>query len=260
MANKNKRLTVALAVYNEEKNIRRCLMSVRDLADEMVVVDGGSTDGTVHIAKELGATVIVTDNPKMFHTNKQKALDASHGEWILQLDADEVVGKELRNEIRNILSNPSPDDGYFIPRKNYFLGHWLRKGGQYPDRVIRFFKNGKGSFPQKSVHEQITIAGRVGVLNHALLHYSYESIQQYWEKSGTYIRLTADTLRKGHQLGKFGTWVSFMVAKPLMTFFLLFFRHKGFVDGWYGFLFALFSALHFPKAYMLARSTDGETL
>jgi len=260
MANKNINVTVALAVYNEEKNIRRCLLSVKEFADEIVVVDGGSTDKTVRLAKELGANVIGTNNPKMFHTNKQKALEASHGSWILQLDADEVVSEALRKELISTAADPSADDGYYIPRKNYFLGHWLRKGGQYPDKVIRFFRNGKGSFPQKSVHEQITISGSIGTLHHALLHYSYESVRQYWDKSATYIHLSADELIRGKKIRSFGTWVQYMVTKPVTIFLLLFVRHKGFVDGWYGFLFALFSALHFPKAYLLARSRVTNTL
>lgn len=248
-------VTVALAVYNEEKNIGRCLASVSGIADELVVVDGGSTDQTVAIAKTYGATVLQTTNPKMFHTNKQKALDASHGTWILQLDADEVVGPELKREIRSVISSKDAADGYFIPRKNYFLGHWLRKGGQYPDPVLRLFKNGKGSFPQKSVHEQISVTGRTGTLTHALDHYSYESVDQYWKKSETYIRLTADEIASQKNILRPDVAFSYMVIKPAQTFFLLFLRHKGFVDGWYGFLFAWFSALHYPKAYRKAASS-----
>lgn len=252
MGKKNITLTVALAVYNEEGNLGRCLASVKDIADEIVVVDGGSTDKTVSVAKKLGAVVIKTTNPAMFHINKQKALDASHGEWILQLDADETVSKSLKEEILFVMSSRLVPNGYYIPRHNYFLGNWLRKGGQYPDYVIRLFRRGMGKFPQKSVHEQIEIEGHVGHLDHALEHYSYTSISQYWQKSRSYILLSAAALRRNPGNRSLATAVSYMLVKPLTTFFSQFVRHKGFVDGWRGFLFALFSALHFPKSYLVS--------
>ena len=250
MAKKNITLTVAMATYNEAANIERCLRSVRDIADEIVIVDGGSTDKTVSIAKKLGATVISTTNPQIFHINKQKALEASHGEWILQMDADETVNESLREEIKFVMSSHLVPNGYFIPRHNYFLGDWLRKGGQYPDYVIRLFRNGMGKFPQQSVHEQIEIEGNVGHLDNALEHYSYTSIPQYWQKSRSYILLSAATLRRKPGNRSFATAASYMLVRPWMTFFSLFVRHKGFVDGWRGFLFALFSAMHFPKSYL----------
>lgn len=251
MAKKNITLSVALAVFNEEENLGRCLASVKDIADEIIVVDGGSSDNTVAIAKKYGATVIVTTNPPIFHINKQKALNAAHGEWILQLDADEAVSKSLGKEILDTISSNFVPNGYYIARHNYFLGDWLRKGGQYPDYVIRLFRKGMGKFPQKSVHEQIEIDGHVGHLDNAMEHYSYTSISQYWNKARTYIKLSASEIRKKSDSRTFATAVSYMLTRPFVTFFSLFVRHKGFVDGWRGFLFALFSALHFPKAYWL---------
>ena len=253
MGKKNITLTVALAVYNEEGSLGRCLASVKDIADEIVVVDGGSTDKTVSIAKKYKAVVITTTNPAMFHINKKKVLDASHGDWILQLDADEAVSKSLKEEILFVMESRLVPNGYFIPRHNYFLGDWLRKGGQYPDYVIRLFRRGSGKFPQKSVHEQIEIEGHVGHLDNALEHYSYTSISQYWNKARTYIKLSASELRKKPNSRSIATAVSYMLVKPLTTFFAIFVRHKGFMDGWRGFLFALFSALHFLKAYRLSR-------
>lgn len=251
MAQKKVTLTIALAVYNEALYIERCLSSVASIADEIVVVDGESTDNTAQLAEKMGARVIKTPNLPMFHINKQKALDASHSDWILQLDADEVVDEALREEILGVIRNPASADAYDVPRRNYFLGDWLRKGGQYPDRVIRLFRRGKGMFPAKSVHEQIAISGNLGHLSHALDHYSYVSVEQYWKKSASYIKLTAEAiaLERSNPLMKA---LSYMVIKPLMTFFALYARHKGFMDGWRGFVYALFSAMHFPKAYILA--------
>ena len=123
-------LSVVLAVFNEEKNLTDCLKSVRDIADEIVVVDGGSKDATVAIAESFGAVVVRTNNPQIFHINKQKAISKASKSWVLQLDADERVTSELREEIRAVLRKSSASiNGYWIPRKNYFLGRYLMKGG-----------------------------------------------------------------------------------------------------------------------------------
>lgn len=253
MAQKKVTLTIALAVYNEASYIERCLSSVASIADEIVVVDGTSTDATATIARNMGAHVFVTPNLPMFHINKQKALDRSHSDWILQLDADEVVDEHLREEILEIIRNPTSFDAYDVPRRNYFLGDWLRKGGQYPDRVIRLFRRGKGKFPSKSVHEQIEISGGVGHLKHPLDHYSYVTVSQYWKKSASYIKLTAQAIRSQKNYRSIWVALSYMIIRPTMTFLALYIRHKGFMDGWRGLLYALFSALHFPKAYVLAK-------
>ena len=169
-------LSVAIATFNEEKNIDACLTAVSQastvssaepLADEIVIVDGGSSDTTCDIAKKYHATIIHTGNPPVFHINKQKTFDACHGEWILQLDADEIVTEELQKEILHVIQeqasmNQQPISGYYIPRKNFFWGHFMKKGGQYPDYVIRLIRNGKAHFPCKSVHEQIEVDGTVG--------------------------------------------------------------------------------------------------
>lgn len=243
------RLSVALATYNEEKNLDACLASVRGLADEIVVVDGSSGDKTADIARAHRAKVTVTDNPPMFHINKQKALDLCRGAWILQLDADEVVSPELAEEIRGVMGSGKSHDGYYLPRKNFFVGRWLSKGGQYPDYVIRLFRNGKGHFPNRSVHEQIAIDGTVGHLVHPLLHYTNRTYEDYWRKADTYTTLTAAGMRKnGVGKGPF-TMLAYFVWKPFVTFIKIYVRHKGFVDGWEGFLFACFSGLHHAIAY-----------
>ncbi len=245
-------LSVVLAVRNEAGNLPRCLSSVRGLAEETVIVDGSSTDGTPETARSLGARVIETEHREMFHRNKQLAVDAARGEWILQLDADEVIPPALSNEIAETISKPDARDGYFIKRKNFFLGHWMKKGGQYPDAVIRLFKKGHGSFPALSVHEQIAITGTVGTLEHPMEHYSYVSVRQYWKKADGYIRLSAKDLSKRADFKSPATAAAYFVFHPVRTFFSLFVRHKGFMDGWYGFLFALFSAMHYPKTYLAA--------
>ena len=239
------RVSVVLAVFNEEDVLGKCLESVKDLADDVVIVDGGSTDKTVEIAKKFGTKVFVMDNPPVFHINKQRAVDRAHGDWILQLDADEVVPEALAREIKNVTNKYN---GYYIPRKNYFLWYWMRKGGQYPDWVVRLFKRGKGHFPQKSVHEQIVIDGPIGYLKTPLEHRPYKSFVEYWGKAHAYAMLRAREMAKENIQITPVTRTEYYFLRPVKTFLNLYVRHKGFMDGIFGFLFALFSAYQEPLA------------
>ena len=277
-------LSVVLAVFNEEENLGRCLSAVKGIADEIVIVDGGSTDKTIAIAQKYGVRVIETDNPPIFHINKQKALGAAKYEWILQLDADEVVSEELTREISEVIRMSEGElkkreweegkrrlferhqklieerDGkvgkqkgeiaaFFIARRNLFLGTWMRYGGTYPDGVIRLVAKGKAKFPCKSVHEQIEVVGRVDWLANDLLHWDSPTFSKYLKRANAYTDLTAAELaREKASLGPFN-WLNHLVFKPIFTFMKLYFRHKGFKDGFAGFVWALFSGLHFPIAF-----------
>lgn len=249
------KLSVAIATFNEEENIRRCLDSIKRLADEVVVVDGRSTDRTVEIAKKYGAKVFVTDNPPIFHINKQKAIDKCTGDWILQLDADEIVSNQLKEEIKSyVLSLKSSVNGYWIPRKNYFLGRFLMKGGQYPDYTPRLYRKGKGRLPQKSVHEQAVVEGKIGYLKNPLLHYPYKDFGEYlfkWDKYNNLLaREITEKLRGKNIVERLFYSVGYLLVKPAHWFFMTYIRHKGFMDGWSGLVFSLFSALRFPIAYV----------
>lgn len=249
----NIKISVALAVYNEEKNLSQCLDSVKDWVDEIVIVDGGSTDKTVEIAQNYRAKVIVTDNPPIFHINKQKAVEACTGDWILQLDADEVISQELKKEIINILSDKQEKGevaGFFFPRRNYLLGKWLKKGGAYPDYVIRMFKKGKGHFPCKNVHEQIDINGKLDYFKNDLIHNPYPILAEYLRKANTYTSLTSERLNEESLKISLLTTTRYLILVPLKTFLNLYLRHKGFMDGFPGFVWAFFSALHQPIAYI----------
>ncbi len=249
MAKKKVTLSVAIATYNEVIKLEACLASVVSWVDEIVLVDGGSTDGTLEIAKKYGANISKRDNPAMFHINKQYAIDACKSDWILQLDADEVISPKLRAEILSVIKKKNTNAGYQMPRKNFFIGKWLSKGGQYPDYLVRLFKRGKGMLPCKSVHEQIVIDGEIGTLKEPLLHYTNNTLEEYWAKADTYTSLTALDLRKIYKTPTFNLFLSYCLVKPIGTFFSIYLRHKGFVDGWQGFQFALFSSIHFPMAY-----------
>lgn len=279
------KLSVVLATFNEQENLPDCLESVKDIADEIVIVDGSSTDKTVEIAKSFGAKVHVTDNPRIFHINKQKAIAMATKDWILQLDADERVSPKLKNEIKKIITlsdseleayqKSLPDkklfqrhqqlleerdgeigekDGeyvaFFIPRLNFFLGKYLRYGGVYPDGVIRLLRKGKAYLPAKDVHEQMVVKGRVGWLQQPLYHKDSPTFSRYLSRNKRYVDLLAHQLSE-RKVGKDpATVVSYLAIKPLSWFLMTQIRHKGVLDGYQGAIFSLFSALRFPRAYI----------
>lgn len=247
---KKKTLSVVLATFNEEKYLADCLSSVKGIADEYVIVDGTSSDKTVAIAKRFGARVLVKDNPPIFHINKQKAIDMATKDWILQLDADERVTPALAKEILEKINNESEINGYWVPRKNWFLGRYLMKGGVYPDYTLRLYKNGKGRLPMKDVHEQAVVDGEVGYLHHPLEHLADPYFRRYLMRFGRYTSLIAKELAE-KKTGKDPiTLAKYIVALPVWWFLLVYVRHKGFMDSWQGFVFAFFSALRFPVAYI----------
>ncbi|MDD4938312.1 MAG: glycosyltransferase family 2 protein [Candidatus Shapirobacteria bacterium] len=247
-------LSVTLAVYNESKNITRCLEAIKDIADEIIVVDGQSQDDTVVLVKKFKkARVISTTNKPMFHINKQMGISACKSDWILQLDADEIVTPELKKEIQSFLKqdpNNIKENAFWIPRKNYFLGTFLKKGGQYPDPTIRFYKNGKAHLPCKDVHEQAKVDDNlIGWLKNDLEHYADTSFSLYLLRANRYTTLLADELKSKNIPVNFSSFLKFYLFKPVWWFLKTFFRHRGYVDGFPGFVFSFYSALRFPIAY-----------
>lgn len=244
-------LSVVLATYNEEKNLPACLESVKDIADEIVIVDGESNDDTVKIAKSFGAKVFSAKNHPIFHINKQIAIDKATKDWVLQLDADERVTPELKEEIISILqSKTSQHNGYWIPRKNWFLGRFLMKGGQYPDYTLRFYRKGTGKLPQKTVHEQAVVEGSVGYLKNSIIHIADPEFGRYLLRFDRYTNLIRDELKRDHVKKNLYQTVKYMFFLPSWWFLLTYIRHKGFMDGWQGFIFSLFSALRFPIGFI----------
>lgn len=244
------KISVVLAVFNEEENLKKCLDSVRRFAFEIVIVDGGSSDKTVGIAKSYGARVINSDNPPVFHVNKNKAIDKATGNWILQLDADEVVSKELCEEILKVANENDDINGYWIPRSNFFLNRFLKKGGQYPDYTLRLYRRGKGRLPAKDVHEQAEVSGKVGFLRHDLIHIRDKDFATYFDRFNRYTDLIANQLGEKHTAKNTASFINYVFVKPVWWFLKAYVRHKGFMDGFAGFVFALFSSLRFPVSYL----------
>jgi glycosyltransferase involved in cell wall biosynthesis len=244
------KLSVCLAVYNEEKFIHYPLDSIYDFADEVVIVDGGSTDKTVEVALSYGKKIKIfhEKNPKMFHINKQKAIEKAKGEWILQLDADEEVSKELKEEIKKIINETRTNIvAYWIPRKNFFLYKFLMKGGVYPDYTIRLYKNGVAKFPCKTVHENVDIKGKIDYLKNPLLHFADPEFSRYLKRWKRYTSLDAEILAK--QKEKLSLF-SYLFVKPISWFFSSYIKHKGFLDGFAGLIFSFFSSIRFIPIYL----------
>ena len=185
-------LSVVIITLNEEANLARTLPSVA-WADEIVILDSGSTDRTRAVAESFHAKFFV-EAWKGFAAQKNSALEKASGEWILALDADEEVEPALADEIRQaIAANPSAA-GFWIPRKNYFLGRWIRHGGFYPDRKLRLIRRGAGQFEDRLVHEDIRIDGPTATLRKHLLHHAYPTLESYLEHMNRYSSLGAEML------------------------------------------------------------------
>ena len=180
------------------------------------------------------------------------AIDAAQGDLILQLDADEHVDITLKKFILNTHQHQDHSvNAWWINRRNLFLKHWLKKGGQYPDAVIRLFWRNQAWLPQKDVHEQMAVKNNlVGQADGHLLHYSYPSFDLYLHKFNTYTTFKAQQLLKAKIPVNFSSFCRYVIGKPITTFCSIFFRHRGYVDGWAGFVFALGSGYHHAVAYL----------
>jgi glycosyltransferase involved in cell wall biosynthesis len=236
-------LSVAILTHNEEENIRDCLESVK-WVDEIVLVDEKSTDRTVAIAAEYTKNIFMVDHEAMFHKNKQIALKKCTGDWIFQIDADERVTPELKNEILTL--GEGTFSGYWVPRKSKIFGKFLEHTGWYPDYQVKLFRNGKGKYPCKSVHEMIEIEGEIGTLKSDLLHEHYKSVEQFIDRMNRY------TTNDAAFINKPVVW-SDAVRYPLDEFLKRFFYWEGYKDGMHGltlsFLMALYRLVVFAKLW-----------
>jgi len=249
------KISIAIITMNEETAIRRTLESVK-WADEIVVVDSGSTDRTKDICREYTDKVLHQDWLG-YARQKNLAIERTTSDWVLSLDADEPIEPELAAEIRQIMVSPSPFNGYRIPRKTIFLGKWVRYGGWYPDYNLRFFKRGKGRFQERAVHEAIRVDGAVGTTSHAIEHHTYPSIASYLSRMNTYSTLAVDVMsEKGISRFK-ASWLT-IVFRPLFTFVHKYFIRLGFLDGKHGLVLNLFHAWYVFTKYAKAweRQTD----
>jgi glycosyltransferase involved in cell wall biosynthesis len=257
-------LSIAMIAMNEEANLPRTLESVR-WADEVVVVDSGSKDRTVEIAQSFGAKT-------SFHAfgghgeQKNVALDLCTSDWILLLDADEVLTPGLQDEIRQLLVCPSgrkPQfDAYWIPRLNLIFGRWMRHGGFYPDRKLRLFRRGEARLSEGvGPHSTPQFKGPRGKLRHDMLHYAYPSLNVYLEHMNRYSSEIAQLLHnKGRDSKSLPAFLWNAVANPAATFVYNYFFRLGFLDGREGLLLHLNHSVYihwkFIKAWRLGQGKE----
>jgi glycosyltransferase involved in cell wall biosynthesis len=245
-------LSVAIITLNEERNIRACLESVK-WADEIVVCDSGSTDRTLVIASEYGARTF-HDAWRGFAAHKNLAVERCRHPWVLVVDADERVTPPLQREIEAVLADPAARDGYLVPRRNYFLGRWIRGCGWYPDATIRLFRRGRGRFAERAVHEAVVVDGRLGRLTAPLEHFTYESIGAFLQRMDRYSTLAAEELERAGRRAH--VWD--LVGRPVWTFLRMFLLQGGWRDGWPGLvisgLYAASTFSKYAKLWELART------
>lgn len=253
-------LSVVLITQNEEKNLPGTLESVlplvRDGQGEIIVVDSGSTDRTLEIARSYGAKIF-PEPWTGFAGQKNSAMEKASGEWVLQLDADEPLEPELATEIDSALKSPTHLQGFWIPRKNFFLGRWIRHGGFYPDPKLRLIRQGAGKFEEHGAHPTIKINGPTGRLNHALIHKAYPTLRAYIDHMNSYSSMGAQVaVEKRHR--RFS--IANVVVRPWLTFIYNYFLRLGFLDGREGLLLHLYHAVYvswkYAKAWELARSQE----
>lgn len=231
------KLSVIIITKDEAANIRPCLESVA-WADEIVVVDSGSSDGTAEICKSLGARVYTHDWPG-FGAQKNRALGYATHDWVFSIDADERVTPELRTSIEAVLRGESDAcAAYRISRLSSYCGRFMRHSGWYPDPIVRLFRRGAARFSDDLVHEQLLVEGRIGELGGELLHYAFTDAEEVLQKVNHYSSAGAAMMqRRGRQ-----TTLAGAVLRGLWSFFRTYFLRAGFLDGREGFMLAVSNA------------------
>ena len=264
-------LSVVIITHNEEANIGRTLASVQSLVfdgkGEIIVVDSGSTDRTVEVAKSYGAKVFI-EEWEGYAAQKNSAIDKAIGDWILSLDADEELGQELAGYIGHLLLGQSRAtikegvaahkfavvastiSGFWIPRKNEFLGRWIKHGGFWPDPKLRLFRRGSGRFENRRVHEDVQLSGKAGrLVEGAILHHSYPTLTDYLDHMNRYSSLGAEMVVAKGQV-RFSAFN--IIVRPAATFLYNYLFRLGFLDGREGLLLHLYHAVYVSWKYAKA--------
>lgn len=250
-------LSVAIITCNEEYNLARTLASV-SFADEIVIVDSGSTDRTVEIAQSFGAKVFEQSWPG-FAPQKNFAIAQCTGDWVLSLDADEELSPKLRTQIQTLLPSNPPADAYFLKRRNLFLNRWIRHGGYYPDPKLRLFRRSTANFSltpkfeDRSVHETIVFDGHSDTLDYDLIHHAYPTLEGYLEHMDRYSTLGAELLVTAGRTSR--EWPAFywnVLIVPTLTFGWNYIFRLGFLDGREGLLLHLYHSAYVSWKYAKA--------
>ncbi len=237
-------ISVYILTFNNERTIRACLESVTPHADEVVILDSGSTDETLTICKEFPVK-IYHQAWAGFRRQYQKAADLTKNHWIMFVDADEMVPEALWDEIsRALTKNDERICGYVINRRNYYMGRWIRHGGWVPDKEIRLYQRDKGRW-EGDLHAKVTVAGPVKELREPYLHFPYRNISGQIQTIDNYSETAAqDMLKNGRRVGPIGAF-----SRAFFRFFKEYILKRGFLDGFPGFYIASASAFYVLTKY-----------
>ncbi len=237
-------LSVVILTKNESHNIKDCIGSARDLANEIIVVDDFSSDDTIKIAEPEVAKVFIK---RMDNEGKHRnwAYLQAENEWVLSLDADERLTNELKEEIRNLLVGSCEFSAFTIPRRNYIGNYWLKQGGQYPAAQLKLFKKGKFKYEEVQVHPRAFLDGKCGHLANDIIHYSYKDLSDFLNK------LNKQTTLEAQKWISTGRQMSFGHAlwRTIDRFFRKFIGKKGYRDGFIGFMLAVFDSIYQIVSY-----------
>ncbi|MCX5782104.1 MAG: glycosyltransferase family 2 protein [Elusimicrobia bacterium] len=242
------KLSVYVMTFNEKEKIKDCLESVK-WADEIVIMDSFSTDGTLDIARQY-TNKIVQKEFVGFGKLRNIALEHCANDWVLSVDADERVTEELKNEILEKLSKGPEADAYYVPRKSHFLKYWVRHCGWYPDyRQPQFFNKNKMKYTEQLVHESYKLNGKIGYLKGHILQYPFLSLDQFMKKMDRYSSLRAEEMFNEGKKFK----IIQLIVYPLAFFHKMYIQKLGFWDGKVGFilsfLYAYYTAIKFIKLW-----------
>ena len=241
------KITATLITLNEEENLPRALSSL-GCCDDIVVVDSGSNDRTVEIAREYGARVI--ERPfSGYADQKNFAAGVARHDWILSLDADEALSDKLEAEVRELKRSGPRADAYQAPRLAEYLGKWIRYSGWYPDPKVRLYNRKKARWVGEYVHEAVEVDGRLGILKGDLLHFTCRSFSEHLATIDRYTTLAAkEIIAGGKRVG-----VGHLVVSPLWTFLRTYIIKRGFLDGMEGWIIAQMAAFYVFSKYLKAR-------
>jgi glycosyltransferase involved in cell wall biosynthesis len=247
------RLSAIVITRNESANISDCLLSLH-FADEVIVLDNGSTDGTADIARRLGAQVAATDDWPGFGPQKNRVLDLASGEWVLSIDADERVTPELCEEIKATISGSSTINAFSFPRRSSYCGQYMLHSGWNPDMVVRLFRRGTAKFSDDLVHERLMVNGPVGQLKSRLLHQSFPDFESVLDKVNRYSSAGAQSMGLR---GKTATlWDA--IGHGAWAFFRTYVLRRGFLDGQLGLALAISNAegtyYRYAKRWLMIRN------
>ena len=242
------KLSVGIITFNEENRIGKTLDSVRGIADEIIVVDSESSDRTVEIALSKGAKVF-SEKWKGYGPQKNSVLEKCKGEWILLIDADEVISPKLKEQIKSIINSDNPSsDVYKIKLRNIAFRKEIKFGG-WDDYVIRLWKNGKVKISDREVHEQYQTESKIGKINEMIIHYTYDSIEEFLEKLNRY---TSQSAKEYIKKGKNPSFIK-IYSKMLFRFIKMYILQLGFLDGYEGYLLAKYSSIYTMTKYTKLR-------